>query len=289
MKMLLAGQWVDREKTIRVRDPWDDALVDTVPGGLHRRRRDGLAAASAARRTARAMSAWERSRVLLETAAIVEGRLEDFARTIAREGSKTIREARKEARRCVNTLTISGEEAKRLVGETIPFDSFPGGEQRAATSSAMPIGVVVAITPFNDPLNLVAHKLGPAIAGGNAVVLKPATVTPLSALKLTEAFDAAGLPAGVLQCMTGYGSVLGDALVSDPRVRMVSFTGGLEAGPTHRRQGGAEEDRHGARLQLAGHRLARRRPRVGGRDLRLRCLLGRRPELHRRAADLHPP
>lgn len=230
MKMLLAGQWVDREKTIRVRDPWDDALVDTVPAASTADVETALAAASAARRTARAMSAWERSQVLLETAAIVEGRLEDFARTIAREGSKTIREARKEARRCVNTLTISGEEAKRLLGETIPFDSFPGGEQRRGHFERVPIGVIVAITPFNDPLNLVAHKLGPAIAGGNAVVLKPATVTPLSALKLCEAFVEAGLPAGVLQCLTGHGSVLGDALVSDPRVRMVSFTGGLEAG-----------------------------------------------------------
>lgn len=230
MKMLLAGEWVDREKTIRVRDPWDDALVDTVPAASTADVETALAAAYAARRTARAMSTWERSRVLLETAAIVEGRLEDFAVTIAREGSKTIREARKEARRCVNTLTISGEEAKRLLGETIPFDSFPGGEDRRGHFERVPIGVIVAITPFNDPLNLVAHKLGPAIAGGNAVVLKPATVTPLSALKLCEAFDEAGLPAGVLQCLTGHGSVLGDALVSDPRVRMVSFTGGLEAG-----------------------------------------------------------
>ena len=230
MKMLLAGRWVDREKTIRVRDPWDDALVGTVPAASTADVETALEAAHAARGAARAMTTYERSQVLLKTAAIVADRLEDFARTIAREGSKTIREARKVARRCVNTLTISGEEAKRLLGETIPFDSFPGGEQRRGHFERVPIGVIVAITPFNDPLNLVAHKLGPAIAGGNAVVLKPATVTPLSALKLCEAFDEAGLPGGVLQCLTGHGSVLGDALVSDPRVRMVSFTGGLEAG-----------------------------------------------------------
>jgi glyceraldehyde-3-phosphate dehydrogenase (NADP+) len=176
------------------------------------------------------MTTYERSQVLLATAAIVADNLEDFAQTIAREGSKTINEARGEARRTVNTLTISGEEAKRLIGETIPFDSFPGGEVRRGYFERVPIGVVLAITPFNDPLNLVAHKLGPAIAGGNSVILKPATVTPLSALKLTEAFIEAGLPAGVLQCLTGHGAVLGDALVSDKRVRMVSFTGGLEAG-----------------------------------------------------------
>jgi glyceraldehyde-3-phosphate dehydrogenase (NADP+) len=228
--MLLAGQWVDRDATIDVRDPYDDSLIDTVPAATAEDVEEALAAADAARDVARSMTTYERSRILLETAAIVEENLEDFAVTIAREGSKTIREARGEAKRCVNTLTVSGEEAKRLLGETIPFDSFPGGEQRRGHFERVPIGLVLAITPFNDPLNLVAHKLGPAIAGGNAVVLKPATVTPLSALKLTEAFVEAGLPFGVLQCLTGHGAVLGDALVSDPRVRMVSFTGGVEAG-----------------------------------------------------------
>ena len=230
MKMLLADQWVDRDKTIDVRDPFDNSVVGTVPAADASDVETALAAADAARATARAMTTYERSQVLLATADIVADNLEDFAETIAREGSKTIREARKEARRCVNTLTISGEEAKRLLGETISFDSFPGGEQRRGHFERVPIGVIVAITPFNDPLNLVAHKLGPAIAGGNAVILKPATVTPLSALKLCEAFMEAGLPPGVLQCLTGHGSVIGDPLVSDKRVRMVSFTGGLEAG-----------------------------------------------------------
>ena len=230
MKMLLAGQRVDREKTIDVRDPFDDSLIDTVPAATAEDIETALAAADAARGAARGLSTYERTQILLKTAAIVADNLEDFATTIAREGSKTINEARGEAKRCVNTLTISGEEAKRLLGETIPFDSFPGGESRRGHFERVPIGVVLAITPFNDPLNLVAHKLGPAIAGGNTVVLKPATVTPLSALKLTEAFVEAGLPPGVLQCITGHGAVLGDALVSDPRVRMVSFTGGVEAG-----------------------------------------------------------
>jgi len=230
MKMLLAGQWVDCDKTIDIRDPFDDSLIDTVPAATTDDVEIALAAADAARGAARAMTTYERSQILLKTASIVADNLEDFAVTIAREGSKTIKEARGEASRCVNTLTISGEEAKRLLGETIPFDSFPGGEQRRGHFERVPIGVVVAITPFNDPLNLVAHKLGPAIAGGNTVVLKPATVTPLSALKLTEAFNEAGLPPGVIQCLTGHGAVLGDALVSDPRVRMVSFTGGVEAG-----------------------------------------------------------
>ena len=230
MRMFIAGEWVDRAETIDVRDPFDDSLIDTVPSATDDDVETALAAAFAARATARKMTTYERSQVLLRTAAIVRENVEDFARVIAREGSKTIKEARKEANRTVNTLTVSAEEAKRLNGETIPFDSFPGGEQRRGHYERVPIGVVLAITPFNDPLNLVAHKIGPAIAGGNSVILKPATVTPLSALKLTEAFIAAGLPKDVLQCITGHGAVLGDALVSDERVRMVSFTGGLEAG-----------------------------------------------------------
>ena len=230
MKMLLGQEWVDRPDTIEVRDPFDSSLIDTVPSANAEDVQTALATAYRARETARKMTTYERSQVLLRAASIVADNLEDFAQTIAREGSKTINEARGEARRTVNTLTISGEEAKRLIGETIPFDSFPGGEVRRGYFERVPIGVVLAITPFNDPLNLVAHKLGPAIAGGNSVILKPATVTPLSALKLTEAFIQAGLPAGVLQCLTGHGAVLGDALVSDKRVRMVSFTGGLEAG-----------------------------------------------------------
>jgi glyceraldehyde-3-phosphate dehydrogenase (NADP+) len=230
MKMLLAGEWVDRTETIDVRDPFDNSLIDTVPSASHEDVETALAAAFAARETARKMTTYERSQILLKTAAIIADQVEDFATIIAREGSKTINEARGEARRTVNTLTISAEEAKRLNGETIPFDSFPGGEKRRGHFERVPIGVVLAITPFNDPLNLVAHKLGPAIAGGNAVILKPATVTPLSALKLTEAFLEAGLPKDVLQTLTGHGAVLGDAMVSDERVRMVSFTGGLEAG-----------------------------------------------------------
>jgi glyceraldehyde-3-phosphate dehydrogenase (NADP+) len=230
MKMLLAGKWVDRDETIDVRDPFDNSLIDTVPSATHDDVETALAAAFAARETARKLTTYDRCQILLRTAAIVSENQEEFAKTIAREGSKTIVEARKEAGRTVNTLTVSAEEAKRLNGETIPFDSFPGGEQRRGHYQRMPIGVVLAITPFNDPLNLVAHKLGPAIAGGNSVILKPATVTPLSALKLTEAFIEAGLPKDVLQCLTGHGAVLGDALVSDVRVRMVSFTGGLEAG-----------------------------------------------------------
>lgn len=230
MKMLLDGRWVDRDEKIEVTDPFDNSIVDTVPRGTLDDVETALRAAVAGFGITKRMTIYDRAQILYRTAQIISGRLEDFATTIAREGSKTIREARKEASRCVNTLTVAAEEAKRILGETIPFDSFPGGEKRRGYYYRFPIGVVLAITPFNDPLNLVAHKLGPAIAAGNAVILKPATVTPLSAIKLTEALLEAGLPPQAIQLITGYGNDIGDPLVSDERVRMISFTGGVEAG-----------------------------------------------------------
>ncbi|MEJ5166304.1 MAG: aldehyde dehydrogenase family protein [Thermoanaerobaculia bacterium] len=230
MKMLLAGEWVEREEKIEVRDPWDNHLIDTVPSATLDDVEKAIVSAQEGFKEISNLTVFERAQILYKTAQIVKENLEDFARTIALEGSKTIREARKEANRCTNTLTVSAEEAKRILGETIPFDSFPGGEKRIGYYYRFPIGIVLAITPFNDPLNLVAHKLGPAFAAGNSVILKPATVTPLSALKLGEALLKAGLPPKALNILTGFGSKIGDALVKDERIRMISFTGGLEAG-----------------------------------------------------------
>src|SRR5699024_5630233 len=131
---------------------------------------------------------------------------------------KTINEARGEVSRCIETIRLSAEEARRISGETIPFDQMAGHENRVGYYYNFPIGIVAAITPFNDPLNLVAHKVGPAIASGNAIIVKPATLTPLSALLLAEAFDHAGLPDKVLSVITGSGSEIGDTLVSHPSI-----------------------------------------------------------------------
>jgi len=230
MKMLLNGEWVDRDKKIDVIDPFDNSVIDTVPDGDANDVETALDAAVRGFEITKRMTVYDRAQILFKAANLISERLEEFAEVIAREGSKTITEARKEASRCVNTITCSAEEAKRILGETIPWDSFPGGEKRRGYYYRFPIGIVLAITPFNDPLNLVAHKLGPAIAAGNAVILKPATVTPLSAIKLVEVLVEAGLPPMAIQCITGQGSVIGDPLVSDERVRMISFTGGVEAG-----------------------------------------------------------
>jgi glyceraldehyde-3-phosphate dehydrogenase (NADP+) len=143
---------------------------------------------------------------------------------------KVISEARGETGRAAETLTLSAEEAKRLAGETIPLDAAPGGEGKFGFTIRIPCGVVLAITPFNFPLNLVAHKVGPAIAGGNSVILKPASDTPLSALKLTELLLEAGLPPEGIQCVTGSGGAVGAQLCTDRRVRKISFTGSRDVG-----------------------------------------------------------
>ena len=230
MKMLIGEKWMDKDEKIDVRNPYNDDLIDTVPSGDVADVEAAFQAAEEGFKINRALPVHERISILYKAAEILKERQEDFAKTIALEGSKTIKEARKEASRCIDTITISAEEARRVVGETIPFDSRQGSENRLGYYYRFPIGIIVAITPFNDPLNLVAHKIGPAIAGGNSVVLKPATVTPLSALKLGEAFIEAGLPWKILNIVTGKASKIGDALVTDPRGRMISFTGGTEAG-----------------------------------------------------------
>jgi glyceraldehyde-3-phosphate dehydrogenase (NADP+) len=230
MDMILGGEKVGRERKLEVFDPYDGSLVDTVPAGDADDVRAAVAAAVEGHRDNRDLPAHKRIAAMLAAARIVDERADRFAETIAREGSKTIREARKEVGRAVHTLTLSAEEGRRILGETIPFDTFPGSEDRWGYYYRFPIGVIAAITPFNDPLNLVAHKVGPALIAGNSVVVKPATVTPLSALLLGEALLEGGFPPRALSVITGRGDEIGEPLVSDDRVRMISFTGGVEAG-----------------------------------------------------------
>jgi glyceraldehyde-3-phosphate dehydrogenase (NADP+) len=215
---------------IEVYDPGNGELLGTVPSASREDVEHVLATASKASDIASNMPSHLRISVLSHVAEQLLKRHEEFAQIIAKEGIKTIREARKEVTRCVETLRISAEEARRISGETIAFDQMPGSENRFGYFKRLPVGVVVAITPYNDPLNLVAHKIGPAIAAGNAVILKPHSSTPLSAKNLVELFEATDLPTGVLQLITGSGAIIGDQLVSDPRVRMVSFTGGPSVG-----------------------------------------------------------
>ena len=240
-KMFLAGKWVGRNRSIEVRDPQDNSLIDTVPAASVEDILQCVEEAKEGAKMAARMPVHERMAVINKAAAYIESNQEVYAYTISREGSKTIREATKEVERCIQTLRISAEEARRIHGETISFDQMPGSENRVGYYQRVPIGIIGAITPFNDPLNLVAHKVGPAIAAGNAIIVKPATVTPLSALLLAEAFAEAGLPTKALSVITGYGSEIGDALVTHPAVRMISFTGGLEAGEAIVRKAGLKK------------------------------------------------
>ena len=146
------------------------------------------------------------------------------------EEGKTLAEATIEASRAVEIIALSAEEAKRLSGEVVPLEGAPGVKDKFGFTMRIPCGVVVGISPFNFPLHLVCHKVGPALAAGNAIILKPATDTPLSALKLVELFLEAGTPPEAVQCITGSGGEIGDALCADKRVRKITFTGSHEVG-----------------------------------------------------------
>jgi glyceraldehyde-3-phosphate dehydrogenase (NADP+) len=217
-------------RVIEIRDPQDGRLIGTVPRASLDDIEVTLARSVAGAKLARSLPTHARISILRRAAEIVLERHSAFCDLIVQEGIKTIREARAEVTRAAETLRISAEEARRVTGQTIAFDQRPGSEDRVGYWVREPIGTILAITPFNDPLNLVAHKVGPAIAAGNAVIVKPHSQTPLSAIALADAFTAAGLPPDVLQVITGRGAEIGDALVGDPRVSMVSFTGGPEVG-----------------------------------------------------------
>ncbi|MDZ5782248.1 aldehyde dehydrogenase family protein [Marinococcus luteus] len=229
-KMLLGGEWVGREQTLDVVNPEDQSVISTVPMASSDDAREAVRIAVEGKEIAEALSVRERMDILNKVADYVLDRAEEFAEIIALEGSKTIAEASGEARRTAETIRLGAEEARRLSGESINFDQMEGNTNRMGYYYHFPVGVVAAITPFNDPLNLVAHKVAPAIAAGNAVIVKPATETPLSALKLAEAFIAAGLPKKVLTVITGRGRDIGDILVEAEDVQMISFTGGYETG-----------------------------------------------------------
>lgn len=240
-KMYIRGMWVERENMIDVRDPQDDSLIDLVPAATPQDVEVAVEAAKDGAMIAASMRTHQRMSILHKTADYIRTHCEEYAVTIAREGSKTIREARREVQRAIQTLELSAEEARRLHGEVIPFDQSPAGEKRVGYYYRFPIGIVVAITPFNDPLNLVAHKVGPAIATGNAVIVKPSMETPLSALMLAKAFSEAGLPPKVLSVITGHAEDIGDRLVTHPAVRGVSFTGGLATGERISKQAGLKK------------------------------------------------
>ncbi len=229
-KLLIDGKWVGGGPALEVKNKYDGSTV----GVLTTARREDLDAAIAAAERAETvmadMPAYKRSEILLRTAALIREKADDLAKTIAAEAGKALKFARAEVDRAQSTFTFAAEEAKRLHGETIPLDAIPAGEGYFGFWTRRPVGVIAAISPFNFPLNLVAHKVAPAIASGNSLVLKPATSTPLTAVKLCQILQEAGLPAGAINLVVGSGGTVGEWLVTDPRVDKITFTGSPDVG-----------------------------------------------------------
>jgi acyl-CoA reductase-like NAD-dependent aldehyde dehydrogenase len=226
----LAGESVTTGEWIDVRSPYDGEVLARVPacGAPEVERAVGAARSALAEG---ALPAWRRAEILDRAAQVVGERTEEFAQLIAREAAKPIKTARVEAQRAVSTFTFAAVAARTLAGEMVPLDASNVGEGKLAFTLRMPIGVIGAISPFNFPLNLVAHKLAPAIAAGCPVVLKPASQTPMSAIALARMLlDDCGLPADHLHVVTGGGGTVGNALVDHPDIAMISFTGSPDVG-----------------------------------------------------------
>src|SRR4051812_22146119 len=222
-KLPIAGQWVETGDWIEVRSPYSGEVVGRVAKGGASEAKRALDAAEAVMREP--LPAHERAAILDRTAALLRDREDELARTICAEAGKPMKAARVEAQRAVSTYTFAAVEARKLAGHTVPMDASAAGVGKLAFTLRLPVGIVGAISPFNFPLNLVAHKLAPALAAGCAVVLKPASQTPMSALLLAELEQEAGLPAGWLNVVCGSASEIGDVLVGDERVALITFTG----------------------------------------------------------------
>jgi acyl-CoA reductase-like NAD-dependent aldehyde dehydrogenase len=227
-----------KERTYALRSPFTGEVIANISMADQEDVKRAISGAQTAFETMKEMPAYKRSEILFKVVDILRERKEELARVVATEAGKPIRTSRGEIERTIATYQFAAEEAKRIYGETIPMDAAPGGENRVGFTWREPLGVVVAISPFNFPFNLVAHKLGPAFAVGNTVVLKPAEQTPLSAYLIAEIFQQAGLPDGALQVVTGSGRELSDALITDERVKKITFTGSAEVGKLIKQKAG---------------------------------------------------
>jgi len=234
---LIDGQHHHSSDAIEVRNPYDDALVAVVHRAGPDAIEQAIATAVTAFATTRRMPSWQRSEVLEKVSAGIMARKEELARTIALEAGKPIKTARAEVERASFTFKVAAEEAKRIYGEIVPLDWLPGNEGRTAQIRRLPRGPVVGISPFNFPLNLVAHKVAPALAAGCPIILRPASQTPISSFKLAELVLEAGWPAGgiaVVPCKTKDA----DPLIEDNRIKLLTFTGSPAVGWELKRRAG---------------------------------------------------
>src|SRR3989454_2930968 len=222
-KLFVDGEWIETGDWLDVRSPYSGEVVGRVAKGGADEAHRAIDAAESAMRAP--LPAHKRAEILVRVAGALGRRLEEAAKLISDEAGKPLKAARVEAARAMSTYTFAAVEARKLAGEMVPMDAAQAGEGKLAFTLRRPIGVVGAISPFNFPLNLVAHKIAPALAAGCAVVLKPASQTPLSALLLAELEEEAGLPPGWLSVVVGSAAEIGDVLVADERVKAITFTG----------------------------------------------------------------
>jgi acyl-CoA reductase-like NAD-dependent aldehyde dehydrogenase len=227
-RLLVAGEWIETGSWIDVRSPYSDEVVGRVAKAGAAETRKAIDAAAEAMRDP--LPAHKRAEILVKVAGYLGRRHDEVAQTICAEAGKPLKTARVEASRAMSTYTMAAVQARTLAGDVVPMDASQAGEGKLAFTLRVPIGVVGAISPFNFPLNLVAHKIAPALAAGCAVVLKPASATPLSALLLAELEQEAGLPSGWLNVVVGPSSEIGDELVADDRVAALTFTGSGDVG-----------------------------------------------------------
>ncbi|MCP3032409.1 aldehyde dehydrogenase family protein [Halobacillus sp. A1] len=228
-QLYIDGEWVSTGEQLEVLNKYTQETYAKVSKASETEVDQAVTAAEQAYKN-NAMSPYERFEILKRVSELLVENKEALAQVITMEAGKPLKQARTEIERAALTFEVSAEEAKRIHGEGVPVEAAPGSENRMAFTIRVPVGVVGAISPFNFPMNLVAHKIGPAIASGNAVVLKPASKTPVSAIKLAELFHKAGLPKGFLNVVVGSGSTVGNQMMKDSRISLYTFTGSAEVG-----------------------------------------------------------
>ncbi len=228
-KLFIDGEWVSTASELEVKNPYDGSTVAVTYLAGEAEMESAVESSAMAFEPLRKLPAFKRSEMLAAVAAGIEERADEIARTIALEAGKAIKEARGEVKRAAQTFIIASEEAKRLTGEVIPLDVSEGGQGRLGMLRRFPVGPVLGITPFNFPLNLVAHKVAPAMACGCPIIIKPASKTPLTALILAEIAEAAGYPPGALNVVAASGSLAG-AAAEDERIKKITFTGSPPVG-----------------------------------------------------------
>lgn len=291
IRMYIGGEWRASESASSVTDPYRRQVVAEAPGSTARDCEDALASAYAAREVMAKLPGYERAAMLRRAADLVLARAADIARAMTLESGKAIRDSLAEVHRAAETLKLCAEEAVRIQGEHIPMDATAMGAGKIAMALRVPVGVVAAITPFNGPVNLAAHKLGPALAGGNTLVLKPSPKAPWCVHKLVECVIDAGAPAGAINVL--YGDEVGPQLVADPRVDFISFTGSIPVGKQIRKAAGLKRValelggvgstfvHHDADIEAAAKACARNAMALAGQS----CISVQNVYVHKRAYD----